>query len=174
MYGRQGKVSVGKHVKFSHKVVFQGKGQVILKDKVILGYGLAGALAQPILLQPRNRKAIIEIGYRSTITNGCELIACQQITIGKNCRVGPGTLFLDSDFHGIQPDLRHTPGVSSAIVIGDNVWIGARCIILKGVNIGRDAVISAGSVVYKDVGPGEIISSNTMQTIGNVYEGRQS
>jgi acetyltransferase-like isoleucine patch superfamily enzyme len=165
-----GNAVIGQKVKVNHKVIFQGKGQVNLGDNVLLGYGLSGSLAQPILLQPREKNAVIEIGSQSAITNGCELIARQRIKIGENCLIGPGSLIMDSDFHDIRPDFRHTSGASSPITIGDNVWIGARCIILKGITIERDAVIAAGSVVYKNVGPGEILSSNTQHIIGNVYE----
>jgi len=166
----QKKITIGNNLQINHKVVFQGKGQVFIGENVLLGHSLAGLPSQPIILQPREKGAAIEIGTRSAIMNGCELIACQKIHIGKDCRIGPGTLIMDSDFHGVQPDLRNKPGITSPVSIGDNVWIGARCIILKGVNIGNDVVISAGSVIYKDIGPGEIVSSNSMKVIGCVYE----
>lgn len=42
------------------------------------------------------------------------------------------------------------------VTIGDNVWIGVSCIIMKGVNIGKDSVIGAGSVVTNDIPDGVI------------------
>lgn len=170
IYWNRGKATIGNNIMMNHKVIFQGNGQVILRDNVVLGYGIAGLLAQPILLQPREKDAIIEIGSCSSIINGCELIARKKIKIGDNCRIGPGTLIMDSDFHDTRSNLRHTPGKTASIFIGNNVWIGSRCIILKGVTIENDAVIAAGSVVYKNVGPGEIVSSNNMLIVGNVYK----
>lgn len=41
--------------------------------------------------------------------------------------------------------------IKEKISIGENVWIGANCVILKGVKIGHNAVVAAGSVVTKDV-----------------------
>ena len=46
------------------------------------------------------------------------------------------------------------------IVIGDDVWIGSRSLIMKGVHIGNGAIIGAGSVVTKDVPPYEIWAGN--------------
>ena len=47
--------------------------------------------------------------------------------------------------------------ITNKIVIEENVWIGAGCIILKGVTIGKDAVIAAGTLVTKDVQSNTII-----------------
>ena len=100
--------------------------------------------------------------------NGCELIARTQIEIGANCRMGPHTLVYDSDFHELAPDRRDEPGKSAPILIGDNVWIGSRVMILKGVSIGKDAVIAAGSVVTKDVPQGSIVAGVPARQVGTV------
>ena len=62
----------------------------------------------------------------------------------------------DSNHHSINWRLRGTPAdrenaVSAPIVIGDHAFIGARCIIQKGVTIGEKSIIAAGSVVVKDL-----------------------
>jgi acetyltransferase-like isoleucine patch superfamily enzyme len=57
-------------------------------------------------------------------------------------------------------------GVTAApIVIEDDVWIGAKSTILKGVTIGRGAVVAANSVVTKDVAPFTLVAGNPAQTI---------
>ena len=58
--------------------------------------------------------------------------------------------------------------MSEPIEIGDNVWIGARAIILKGVTIGAGSVVAAGSVVTKDVGPGELVAGSPARYIKDV------
>lgn len=50
--------------------------------------------------------------------------------------------------------------VSCPVVIEDNVWIGKRAIILKGVTIGKGAIVAIGSVVTKDVRPGTVVGGN--------------
>jgi len=78
-------------------------------------------------------------------------------------------MILDSDFHGIAPWERDRPGKTEPVEIGDNVWIGTEAMILKGVRIGKDAVIGARSVVVRDVPPGAIVAGNPSKAIGSVY-----
>jgi acetyltransferase-like isoleucine patch superfamily enzyme len=93
------------------------------------------------------------------IGDGCffnhfSIIDCHlSIEIGQRVMIGPHTYIGDFD-HDITVandlQIRHT-GDAKPIKIGDDVWIGAGCIVLKGVTIGRGAVIGAGSVVTRDV-----------------------
>lgn len=79
------------------------------------------------------------------INRNCMLVAHEKISLGKGTTVGPGTYIYDHDHDG-------KGGYATApVTIGAGVWIGAGCIILKGVTIGDNAVIAAGSVVTKDV-----------------------
>jgi len=73
-----------------------------------------------------------------------------RIVIGKNVRIGPDVAFFGAGHDHRMLDLPDTAG---SIIIGDNVWIGGRSVILHGVTIGEGAVIAAGSVVTKDVVP---------------------
>lgn len=165
-----GHCEIGKSVRIKSSVMFQGQGALILRDQVTLGYELAGGVNLPIILQPRESDAVIQIGQRTAIMNGCEIIARTKIVIGADCRIGPHTLIYDADFHGLAPDQRSELGKTTAILLEDNVWIGSRSIILKGVNIGRDAVIAAGSVVTKNVTGGAIVAGNPARQVGSVYE----
>ena len=60
---------------------------------------------------------------------------------------------MDNDFHRIEPERRLERPESRPITIDDNVWIGARVIVLAGVTIGADSCIGAGSVVIDDIPP---------------------
>jgi acetyltransferase-like isoleucine patch superfamily enzyme len=82
----------------------------------------------------------------------------------------------DSDFHPLDPVERRTDAEalapylrerpprpllrSARVVICDNVWIGMNATILKGVTIGENAVVAAGSVVAKDVPPNTVVAGN--------------
>lgn len=160
---------MGKSIQFAHPVRFQGKGTLVLEDHVKLGYWMAGSFNNPILLQPREANAVIQIGERTALVNGCELIARTNITIGRDCRIGSRCVFLDSDFHGLRASERNSPGDSQPIVLEDNVWLGTEVLILKGVCIGKDAVIGARCTVSKDVAAGAIAIGNPMKIIGSVY-----
>lgn len=166
MYG--GCVVIGKNIKVEHPTIFQGRGKLVLQDGAWLGFGLAGAKTNPILLQPREAGSEIILEKNCAVMNGCELVARKSIRIGAHTRIGPQTLIYDSDFHEVHPELRHHTGKTEPVVIEENVWIGSRAIILKGVRIGRDAVIAAGCVVSRDVPAGSMVAGNPMSVIGEV------
>ena len=71
--------------------------------------------------------------------------------------IASGCTFVDSD-HGTDPDrpMNEQPMKGAPIVLEENVWIGAQCMVLKGVRLGKGAVIGAGSVVTKSVPAGEV------------------
>lgn len=83
-----------------------------------------------------------------------KLYCFNKITIGDNVKISEDIIIRDSDNHEILYDgyLKSAP-----ITIGDNVWIGMRATILKGVNIGEGAIIAAGAVVVKDVPPHTLV-----------------
>jgi len=87
-----------------------------------------------------------------TIGNGCGFsgttIWCfDEITIGDNVRVGANSMIIDGDAHF--DDTRTSP--PSPIFIEDNFFVGANCVIKKGVRIGKNSVIGMNSVVTKDI-----------------------
>ena len=105
-----------------------------------------------ILLQARRRTAKIVIGSGTATSNNVSIIAMESIEIGSHCRIGDMTSIMDCDFHEVSPLTRdESPGVVAPVRLGDHVWIGSRVIILKGVTIGNNSVIGAGSVVTRSI-----------------------
>lgn len=104
--------------------------------------------------------------------SGCVITATRSIRIGDRTMIGSGALIVDSDLHSIDPEVRReTPlekGACEPIEIGDDVFIGARVIILKGVRIGDGAVVGAGAVVTRDVPARAIAAGNPARVIGEV------
>jgi maltose O-acetyltransferase len=146
-----GHIEIGRNVRFNHKVTFQGKGCVVIKDGVVFGYRMAGLLDNRIILQVRNSESCIVIDEKVQIMNGCELFSTLSIMVGKNALIGAGVKILDSDFHSTNPQLRSSPGESKAVIVGENVWVGMEAMVLKGVSIGTNSVIASKSLVIKDV-----------------------
>ena len=107
--------------------------------------------------------ACIELQEGSGLSSS-QVIAYSGITIGCRSLIGAGTLICDSDMHGL-PLGRENPIQTAPIVIGSDVFIGARCIILKGVKIGDGAVVGAGTVVSRDVGPSERVVSSSLRRL---------
>lgn len=99
----------------------------------------------------------IIIGTNTYINRHTFIDATLSIAIGRDCGIGPNCYVTDHD-HGLNPDFPplQQPIVAKPTVIGDRVWLGAKVIVLKGVTIGNDAVVGAGSVVTQDIPSGAI------------------
>ena len=97
--------------------------------------------------------AVLTIGNGTYLNRNTVIVANKSVEIGNDCRISWDVVIMDSDQHEI-------PGKESGdqpVVIGADVWIGCRAIILKGVHIGRGAIVAAGSVVTKDVPPYSVV-----------------
>ncbi len=98
--------------------------------------------------------AAIRIGNGTYLNRNCEVVAGKSVTIGRDCKLARDVIIMDTDQHEV-------PGIGlivAPVSIGDRVWIGARALILKGVTIGDDAVVAAGSVVTRDVPPRTVVA----------------
>jgi len=95
----------------------------------------------------------LEIGEGVFINYGCSISANEQVRIGDRCSIGTHVIIMDNDFHQVDPQRREERPNSAPIVLEENVWLGARVIVLKGVTIGHDSVVGAGSVVTRDIPP---------------------
>jgi acetyltransferase-like isoleucine patch superfamily enzyme len=101
---------------------------------------------------------LLEIGPRTLVNFGCSLVATELVRIGAHCHIGPYTMMLDNDFHRVEPERRLERPPSKPIIVEDNVWIGARVIVMAGVTIGKDSCVGAGSVVTSDVPPRTLVA----------------
>ena len=128
----------------------------------------------PTILAALGSNSSITIGD-STGISGASIVAVRSITIGNRVLIGGGACIWDTDFHPVNPDqrLQHPTrnATSAAVTIGDEVFIGARALILKGVTVGRRAVVAAGAVVTKDVNAEEIVAGNPARVVGSVPTG---
>jgi acetyltransferase-like isoleucine patch superfamily enzyme len=111
--------------------------------------------------------AVFEIGSSSYICSGATIRVAQRVCIGDRCAISWNVTIIDSDFHEYQLEDGTIPEKTKEVVIGNNVWIGNNVLILKGVHIGDDAIIAAGSVVTKDVPAGCAVGGNPVKVIKN-------
>ena len=94
----------------------------------------------------------LSIGDNCFINCNSYITVLGKTKIGNNCLIGPGVMVFDHDH-----DYKASGGISSGkmicgtIEIGNNVWIGANSLILKGSKIGDNAVIGAGSIINFEV-----------------------
>ena len=108
----------------------------------------------------------LSIGDNSGV--GVNALLSPHVTIGNDVMMGPDCMMFTSN-HGMDrtdvPMWRQKSSEARPIVIGSDVWIGARVIILPGVRVGDGSVIGAGSVVTKDVPPCAIVGGNPAKLI---------
>lgn len=117
-----------------------------------------------------NENATLTIGNNCGISNTA--ITCEQeVTIEDNVTIGSGCHIYDTDFHPLEYAERvkgyykECPTKRKPIRICEGAFIGAGCFILKGVTVGKQAVIGAGSVVTKDIPEGEVWAGNPAKKI---------
>lgn len=96
------------------------------------------------------------------------------VEIGNPVLIGADTIIMDNNFHSMDYSIRgtskegyqHKGTINTApVVIGDNVFVGTRCIINKGVCIGEGAIVAAGSIVVKDIPAWEVWGGNPAKFI---------
>lgn len=146
----------------------KGSGKVVLGDRVQVN---TARWANP-LNTPGATVLNAEDGAILELKAGCgvsssHLIANVGIEIGEGSLIGAGSLLCDSDMHEVP--LGSDRGTAMApILIGKRVFLGARCIVLKGVNIGDGSVVAAGSVVVSDIPAGVMAAGKPAKVIRSV------
>ena len=143
-----------------------GSGQVIFGDRVVVGYDGGARLDTGEVRLQAMAGAIIRVGARTHFNNNVQVLASAGVNIGADCLIGDAVLIMDADGHALAPELRHqSAGATDVVTIEDNVWIGSRVIILKGVTLGAGCVVGAGSVVTRSVPPRTVVAGNPARSI---------
>ena len=116
--------------------------------------------------------AFLEIGDKTYVNHDSEIRCRKHISIGNNCSIAYGVLIQDSDYHTVYSENGEPKPQTRPVTIGDNVWIGANVIVLKGVSIGDGAIVAAGSVVTRDVPANTLVAGNPARIVkSNVMHG---
>lgn len=130
--------SVGRHFRFGQDSVFNDAKLISIGDNVFMG-------------------------IRTVINTTVD------VSIGNNVMFGPEVMIMGGDHNiskvGLPMRTVKTGGVNLPIVIEDDVWVGSRALILKGVTVREGAVIGAGSIVTRDILPYSINVGYPSRTI---------
>ena len=147
-----------------------GAGSITL-HRCTLGYfPSAGYWSGYCHVEAREATAEIVVADGVFLNNGATLVAERSsIRIDGDCLIGPSVQIYDSDFHALAPGSR-TSGTHrcAPVHLERNVFVGASVIILKGVTIGHDSVIAAGSVVIDSIPPRTMAAGAPARVIGSL------
>ena len=108
---------------------------------------------------------MIEIGDDVFANTNVSITSMDKITIGNNTKIANNVVIVD---HNHDYKNKNKGYITEEIKIGSNVWIGTNSVILKGVEIGDDAIIAAGAVVNKNVPRKTIVGGVPAKIIGTI------
>ncbi|EAR01092.1 acyltransferase [Maribacter sp. HTCC2170] len=171
------------NIKLRGKVVFEKKplldihenATLIIGDNVLINSQNKGYhvnMFNPCKLIADRPNAIIEIGDNTRFHGSC-IHAYKKISIGKNCLIAANCQIIDGNGHDISfPNTSNrinTRGSSKEVIIEDNVWLATGVIVLPGVTIGKGSIITANSVVHKNI-PSMVIAGGNPITVIKKYD----
>lgn len=124
----------------SNKTIFTNYGIITFNGKCNIGHG------SKIIV---NHNGDLSFGHNFNITAHSSIICRHKISFGDNCLISWDNLFMDSDFHNVYDmNTKEKLNPEKPINIGNNVWIGCRCTILKGTTVLDNNVISANTTLF--------------------------
>jgi acetyltransferase-like isoleucine patch superfamily enzyme len=122
--------------------------EIWLDGKVTVGRGCV--LDRGMSIECRGT---LTIGAGTIAGHHCTIGVVDRVEIGENCLIAEMVSIRDHDHRFENPDvpIRRQGFVSAPVIIGKNVWLGAKVTVLKGVRIGDNCIIGANAVVTKDI-----------------------
>jgi acetyltransferase-like isoleucine patch superfamily enzyme len=110
------------------------------------------------------REGRIALGDHVLVSPGCHIVSSISISIGSNTMLASGCYISDSDWHDTYDRTREL-SKCAPVSIGENVWLGVRTIVGKGVSIGENSIIGAGSVVTRSIPANCIAAGNPARVV---------
>jgi acetyltransferase-like isoleucine patch superfamily enzyme len=100
-------------------------------------------------------RGVFSMGSRNSFTKNVRVVCRDHITIGDDCIFADSVQLYDHDhlYEDLSKPIKSQGYSLGSIVVGNDVWLGARVIVLKGVTIGDGAIVAAGAVVTRNIPP---------------------
>lgn len=109
---------------------------------------------------------VISIGKQCFFNDNCSITALGKIEIGEKCSIANNVVIVDHDHNFTRQGDKSF--IIGSITIGNNVWIGANCVILKNVSIGDNSVIAAGCVIRENVPPNSMVYQRRITCVKDI------
>ncbi len=147
-------------IKFNNNCLVAKNCRIIIDENGKLEFGKDVVLLENCYIEV-GKKANLKIGNKTFVNELCRIVCLDDVNIGENVAIGPDVYIFDND-HIMKKDemVEWDKFKSSKIEIEDNVWIGAKSIILRGSKIMHNSVIAAMSVVKFEVKENNIFYIN--------------
>lgn len=155
-------VSIGNHCQISGSViVVEGKGTIKIGNDCYF----ANYYDVPNSIRSKGNSGLITIGNQCYL-NGTKMVSENSIELEKLCMVSDA-IIMDSDAHSIEINRWNPKAVvrTKPIYIAENVWIGSKSAILKGVTIGKNSVVGLGTIVRQLVPENVVVIGNPQQIV---------
>jgi len=105
----------------------------------------------------------IDVGDYALLCPGVRIDSACRVAVGANTMIAAGAYLTDADWHDVY-DRTRVIGAHAPIVLEDNVWVGDGAIVCKGVTVGANSVVGAGSVVTRDI-PADVVAAGNPATV---------
>jgi len=123
-----------------------------------------GAVTNFTSVSRGGRKGRISIGNNVVIMSGVRISSACEIVIGDDCLIAGFCYITDADWHDVY-DRASSPGRTAPVILERGVWLCDSALICKGVRIGENSIVGAGSVVRKNVPPNVIVTGNPAKIV---------
>ena len=125
---------VGHYDRKRSRSIWQVSGEVVFKGKASIGHGSKVSV--------RGR---LELGDGFNITAESTVVCAKEIRFGNDCLVSWDVLVMDTDEHPIYNKEGERINEDRTIIVGNHVWIGCKCMLLKGAELPENTILAAGT-----------------------------
>ena len=160
---------IGKNIKLDGDVPYIfGYGKITIGDNVKVGNRNTWVVGLKVYSEP-----LLKIGDNTTLGYMNMISVAKEVVIGNHCLLAGEIKIFDNNSHSLDPGKRREHAILDAsevepVYIEDDVWIGTNAIIMKGVTIGKGAVVAAGSVVTKSIPSYTVVGGNPAKILKHI------
>lgn len=141
---------VGHYDRRRSRGIWQVSGIVSFSGKASIGHGSKLSV-----------RGHLSLGTGFNMTAESTIVCAKEIRFGNDCLVSWDVLVMDTDEHPLYDKENHRINPDKAILVGDHVWIGCKCILLKGAEVPSDTVLAAGTLLKSAfAGENQVIGGN--------------
>jgi acetyltransferase-like isoleucine patch superfamily enzyme len=157
--------SVGEGFQMEKLPYITGRGLITIGSGVRLSGKPSVGFSNRLLARPE-----LSVGDDTFVGHDCSFGIALSVRVGSHCYLAGGVSVRDFDGHPVDARRRRAkeptpPEAIRPVVIGDDVWVGAGAVILKGVTVGVRSIVAAGAVVTRDVPPDTVVAGNPARVV---------